>query len=239
MLALVGSGEYLPPMEGVDRDLLSRLEGPPRVVCLPTAAGREGPDRVAYWSRLGTEHFTRLKVPVESLPVIDRASANDRAIAAAVEQATFVYLSGGKPHYLYTALKSTLVWEAIRSVLSRGGLLAGCSAGAMILGETFFGFPGLKRGFNLLPRVTVIPHYDQFPGAVIASLRVMAGRKRIVLGLEGDTALFADGGHYEVLGAGGVVIWQQGASTRYGRGPLPPGALTGHMPLKPRFASGD
>ena len=34
MLALVGSGEYLPPMEPVDRFLLSRLEDPLRVVCL-------------------------------------------------------------------------------------------------------------------------------------------------------------------------------------------------------------
>ena len=46
MLALVGSGEYLPPMDPVDRILLSRLPGPPRVVCLPTAAGTEGAERI-------------------------------------------------------------------------------------------------------------------------------------------------------------------------------------------------
>ncbi len=40
-IALVGSGEYLPPMEAVDRDLIRRLEKPARVVCLPTAAGKE------------------------------------------------------------------------------------------------------------------------------------------------------------------------------------------------------
>jgi hypothetical protein len=37
-LALAGSGEYLERMDVVDRLLLSRLPGEPRVVCLPTAS---------------------------------------------------------------------------------------------------------------------------------------------------------------------------------------------------------
>ena len=77
MFALVGSGEYLTAMGAVDRNLISLLREPPRVVCLPTAAGKEGPERISYWSRLGVEHFTRLEASVEALPVIDRASAND------------------------------------------------------------------------------------------------------------------------------------------------------------------
>ena len=104
MLALVGSGEYLPVMEPVDRKLLSRLQKTPRVVCLPTAAGQEDPERIDYWSRLGVDHFTRLKVEVESLPVIDRASANDEGFAKAVAGANLVYLSGGKPNYLYDSV---------------------------------------------------------------------------------------------------------------------------------------
>jgi cyanophycinase len=225
MLALVGSGEYLPAMESVDRELLNRLKGPPRVVCLPTAAGKEGHERIAYWSRLGIDHFTRLKVHVESLPVIDHASANDEILASTIDRANFVYLSGGKPHYLYSTLKSSLVWEAILSVLSRGGLLAGCSAGAMILGEKFFGFSGLKTGFNFLSRVTVVPHYNEFPGYVITSIRVMAGKDIILLGIEGNTALFSNGEQYEVLGTGGVIVWKKRGKTRYIRGPLPPDAL--------------
>ena len=57
MLAMVGSGEYLQPMEAVDRYLLHSLGEPARVVCLPTAAGTEGDERIAYWSDLGVEHF--------------------------------------------------------------------------------------------------------------------------------------------------------------------------------------
>ena len=71
-LALVGSGEYLPPMEPVDRQLLQTVPANPRVVCLPTAAGTEGPERIAYWSDLGVNHFRRLGADALAVPVIDR-----------------------------------------------------------------------------------------------------------------------------------------------------------------------
>ena len=54
----------------------------------------------------------------------------------------------------------------------------------------------------------------------------MAGRDLIVLGIEGNTALFADGDHYEVMGTGGVIFWKHGQKTRYTQGPLPPDVLT-------------
>jgi cyanophycinase len=214
-------------MEPVDRELLSRLQKAPRVVCLPTAAGQEGPERIDYWSRLGVDHFTRLKAEVESLPVIDRASANDEGFANAVAGANLVYLSGGKPNYLYDTLKESLVWKSVLKVLAGGGLLAGCSAGAMILGEKFFGFPGLKNGFNFLPRVTVIPHYDEIPAYVIKSVRLLAGKNLTVIGIGCNTALFKSGEHYEVLGSSAVVVWNREGTTRFTRGPLPPDVLTG------------
>lgn len=227
MLALVGSGEYLPEMEPVDRELISRLKGPPRVVCLPTAAGKEGYERIAYWSRLGVDHFTRLGARVEALPVIDRTSANDAVHAKVIASANFIYLSGGKPGYLYTTLEDSLVWEAILSVLAGGGLLAGCSAGAMIMGEKFFGFPGWQTGFNFLPHMTIIPHYDQIPESRIKSIHMSTESDLTVLGIEGNTALVQSGEQYEVLGSGGVTVWNEAGKIRYTRGMLPMSAASG------------
>ncbi len=221
MLALVGSGEYLPPMEPVDRELFGRLPGTPRVVCLPTAAGTEGAERIAYWSRLGVEHFTRLGVQVQAVPVVDRDTAHDPALVAAISGANFVYLSGGKPDYLYQTLAGTLAWDAILTVLAGGGLLAGCSAGAMILGEKFFGFPGWKPGFNFLPGATVIPHFDEIPEALLKSMRLLTGKGLTVLGIDGYTALLRTGARYEVVGRGGVTLWNRTGKTRYLSGPLP------------------
>lgn len=227
MLALIGSGEYLPRMEPVDRELLRRLGSPARVVCLPTAAGAEGDERIGYWSNLGVNHFTRLGAQAEALRVIDRASANDPALAERIRGANFVYLSGGKPDYLYRSLEGSLAWEAIQAVLASGGLLAGCSAGAMIMGERYYGFPGMRPGFNFLPGATVIPHFEEMQSSIIQSVRVLTHKDLTILGVEGFTALVVDGkpgdrhAAYAVLGDGGVTVWTQSQKVRYTQGPLP------------------
>jgi cyanophycinase len=221
MLALVGSGEYLPGMEAVDRELIARLPGDPRVVCLPTAAGTEGPERIQYWMDLGQEHFTRLGAPVESLPVTDRSSAEDSALAEKIAAANFVYLSGGKPAYLRDTLAGSRAWAAIEAVLAKGGLLAGCSAGAMILGEKFFGRMGWKEGFNFLPGTTIVPHFDEMPQGMLGPLRLTIDKRLTLLGVEGYTALVKDGDQYEVLGRGGVTVWNRNGKVRYTRGMLP------------------
>jgi cyanophycinase len=223
MIALIGSGEYLPPMEPVDRELIRRLTSPARVVCLPTAAGSEGPERIGYWTRLAVEHFTRLGAPVRSLPVIDSASANDSALAAAVAEANFVYLSGGHPDYLFRTLDGSLVWQAIRAVLEKGGLLAGCSAGAMVMGEAIFSIHLRYRlpGFGVLPGAMVIPHFDEIPPWISTLLRLSAGRGLTTVGIEANTALFVQDGKMDVIGSGGVTAWNRAGKKRYTQGSLP------------------
>jgi len=217
-LALVGSGEYLPPMEPVDRFLLSRVQGEPRVVCLPTAAGLEGTERIGYWSRLGVEHFTRLGARAEAVEVIDRATANDETFAAHIRRANFVYLSGGKPDYLFKTLTGTPVWSAIVQVLENGGVVAGCSAGAMIFGEQYPSFPTMwpwQRAFNFLPGAIILPHYDEFGDGFGKFVRTMLPRGATLLGIEGNTALVSSDGKFEVSGSGGVTVWNRKQKKRF------------------------
>jgi cyanophycinase len=218
MLALVGSGEYLPPMEAVDRYLIGELKAKTKVVCLPTAAGTEGAERIAYWSELGKEHFSRLGVEVESLPVIDQPSANDPELAERIRQANFVYLSGGKPDYLYRTFADSLAWAAIMDVYKNGGILAGCSAGAMIMGERIPWLPHGKPAFGLVPGVVIMPHFDEIPKAMINSLHMLVRGDQTLLGIEGNTALVVSDSEYQVLGSGGVVVWNQKVKKRYTHG---------------------
>jgi len=208
-------------MEPVDRNLLSGLRESPRVVCLPTAAGNEGPNRVAYWSHLGVDHFGRLGASVRALPVIDRESANDRDLAGEIAGADFVYLSGGRPAYLYETLEGSLAWEAILSVLAAGGILAGCSAGAMIMGEAFYGFSGWRSGFNFLSAATVVPHFDEIPHHRLNAIYARVPEDLTVLGIDGNTALVHGEDRCEVLGAGGVTVWDKTGKTRYTQGQAP------------------
>ncbi len=222
MLALVGSGEYLPEMAAVDQHLLDALQDEPRVVCLATAAGSESDERIAYWSQLGVNHFMRLGVTANAVPVVDRQSANDPRLADQIRAANLVYLSGGRPDYLFATLHETLAWRAIDEVLARGGLLAGCSAGAMVQGERFLSYSGWGNGFNLLPGVTVIPHFDEVPRSFVKAARALVPTRFTLVGIEAKTALWQKSdGDWAVLGQGGVTVWDQSGPTRYTAGPLP------------------
>jgi cyanophycinase-like exopeptidase len=216
-LALVGSGEYLDPMEKVDRVLLSRVNDP-RVVCLPTAAGEEGEASIRHWSQLGVDHFTKLGAKVEALQVVDRLTADDESLAEKIRAANFVYLSGGKPDYLLKTLRDSKAWAAIHDVLNGGGVLAGCSAGAMIMGEHIPSFPTIvpfKNAFRFLPNTVIVPHYDEFGEKWSGAIKMVMGSKTLV-GIDGNTALMCsvrlpEGSdhHYQVVGSGGVTVWNQ------------------------------
>lgn len=215
MLALIGSGEYLPPIEPVDRYLLEHLPTSPRVICLPTAAGTEGDERIRYWMDLGVRYFRRLGVLVQAIPVIDRSSANNPVFAEQILQANFVYMSGGQPGYLFRTLKDSLVWQAIMEIIEKGGLLAGCSAGAMIMGERIPAFPLWRKAFSLLPGVAIAPHFDEIPTSAIKFFKLLTGKRIRIIGIEANTALFVNQSHLKVIGAGSVTIINQKNKTRY------------------------
>ena len=220
ILALVGSGEYLPPIDPLDRWLIAQLPEPARVACLPTAAGAEGDERINYWCDLGVEHFSQLGAQAEAVRVIDRPSAQDAAMAERVRRANFVYLSGGKPAYLYNTLHDTPVWKAITSVLEQGGVVAGCSAGAMIFGEripsSLFS-ANWQAAFNFLPGSFVIPHFDEIPRMMLHGMRLVAGKLRVI-GIDGSTALVCGPGGVSVQGLGSVALIDNGTETRYSAG---------------------
>jgi cyanophycinase-like exopeptidase len=197
-IALLGSGEYLPVMDDVDRFLLAHCGADgrkPRVVCLPTAAGDEGPKSVNRWSDMGVEHFTRLGADVQAVPVIDAKSANDLNHASAVEEADLVYFSGGDPNYLYRTMKDSLVWKAAQKAWGRGAIYAGCSAGAMVLSREMPDFRALgirsMAAFGLIPAASIMPHFNVLPifgKPLIATLRRRLYDGEVMLGIDEDTA---------------------------------------------------
>lgn len=224
MFAIVGSGEYLAPMEAVDRELLALLPAHPTVVCVPAAAGAEGDAMIDDWMQRGVDHFRALGVESNGSRVWDRSTANDPELAAMVASADLVYLSGGKPSYLHSVLESSLVWDAILEATSRGGLLVGCSAGAMIQGDVFVGSTGRHNGFGLWPGVAIIPHFDEIPTPVASAMRRAAGMGRTVIGVNGDTALVDADGTYRVVGDE-VTVWSSAGKNTFGPGEVPADAL--------------
>jgi len=193
-LSLVGSGEYLPVMAAVEGMLLAGR--PPRYVQIPTAAAPEGERSLRRWLDLGAAQADRLGV--EQVPVVarDRAEADAPELAALVDGAGLVYLSGGSPAFLAKTLRGTRLFAAVTAAWQSGTALAGCSAGAIALTGWVLSMRALDRepdpGLGILPDLRVLPHFDKMLGWVPdlltrAVLRPPAGTT--VVGIDEETAI--------------------------------------------------
>lgn len=209
-IALVGSGEYLPTMASFEGQLLEDAvsRGRPRhYLQLATAAAREGEKSLNFWRELGAVQGGRIGVPTSFLPVFTREHANDPLLAARVADAGLLYLSGGSPGHLAETLVGSLVGDAIMAHVRRGGALAGCSAGAMVLGTTVptfrLGSRAPVAGFDLLPGIQVIPHFNRL---FELAVRGAPDSTKHLVGIENLTALvrWSAATEWQVVGDGAV-----------------------------------
>ena len=227
LIALVGSGEYLPVMEDVDRHLLASLNvkgRKPRVVCLPTAAGREGDRSVNRWSSMGISHFEKLEAEVNALRIIDRESADDPQWESTIESADLIYFSGGDPRYLHETMNGSRAWNAAQRAWKRGAVYAGCSAGAMILAKRIpsFRLSGTTEGFGIIPVHFILPHFDAVPAMfkpMIAALKLQLKTGERLIGVDENTALIGTlNGEWQVMGSGKAHVFTRDGNKSYENG---------------------
>lgn len=227
LITLLGSGEYLPVMDDVDRHLLASLNlngRKPRVVCLPTAAGQEGDASVNRWSNMGIEHFTKLGAEVNALHIIDRGSADDPRWEPFLENADLIYFSGGDPGYLHYTMNGSRAWRAAERAWESGAIYAGCSAGAMILARQMprFRLALTQEGFGIVPAEFIMPHFDAMP--IVFKPLVLALKSKFkdggrMIGIDENTALIGKlGGEWRVMGQGKVHIFTRKNEEAYENG---------------------
>ena len=223
-VALVGAGEYLPAILPVDKMLLGRVNSTPRVVVLPTASAPDGDGVPERWARMGVEHFAQLGVTAEPIMLLNRSDAENAGVAAQLAVANFTYFSGGKPRYLLETLQGTASWQAILDVFAAGGIVAGCSAGAMALGGMVFDFPQVWRtipALGLVPGIAVIPHFDELPSLITDT--IARGKHKVtVVGIDGATALVGADDQWVAYGRGGVTVFTKNGKQRYVDGEIVP-----------------
>jgi cyanophycinase-like exopeptidase len=217
LVALVGSGEFTAAMEKVDAGLLRAVGADrPRVAIVPTASSPDGERTFQRWAAMGVDHFGALGADAEPVLIRDRDGAFDEGHVRTLAGADLVYLSGGKPDHLLRVLRDTPAWEATLDVRARGGAIAGCSAGAMVMAgcqlEARRGKlplpPRWTPGLGVVERVSVIPHYDRFPEPLAALVAFGAPHGVAVLGIDEDTAIVGRDGIWQVQGRGRVTVWR-------------------------------
>src|SRR5262245_24868517 len=163
-ILLEGGAEFGGRMAEPDRRAIELAGGPgARISIIPTAAApdrndqRAGANGVRWFAGLGAQN-------VAALPLIDRESAERPEIVAALRESRLIYLLGGFTHYLGQTLLGSACWRAILEAYAAGAVVAGSSAGAMVLCEHYYdpGAGQVMEGLNMVPNACVLPHHDTF-----------------------------------------------------------------------------
>jgi cyanophycinase len=208
-LALVGGSEWSPGCESFDQDLL-QASGTSEVLVLPTAAAYWHPDRAVA---AAASYFSAFGASVKACMVLRRADAEDKANAGTVRAARFVYVAGGSVLHLRSVLKASPVWDAMVEAWSSGAVLAGSSAGAMVLGDAMVDPRGgaLTLGLGLLPQLAVLPHANNWSEEKTHRTVRLASRGLRIAAIDERTALVrAPDGQWRKAGEGDVTIWLDG-----------------------------
>lgn len=216
-LLIVGGGG----MDLVIRQKFLELAGGPeqaQIVVIPTAAGEpeysETDSSVLMWKRLGVER-------VSLLHTNDREIADSAEFVAPLQQATAVWLGGGRQWRLADSYLNTRTQREIEAVLARGGVIGGSSAGATIQGsylargdsrtnEIMMG--DHEEGFGLLKNVAIDQHLlarnRQFD-----LLEIISARPELLgIGIDENTAIIVQGDIFEVLGRSYVAVYDAQAA---------------------------
>jgi len=208
-LLLEGGAEFGGRMRDPDLkaiELAGGFEAPVRII--PTAAApdnnhqRAGNNGVRWFQSLGARE-------VISVPLIDKVSASDEAIARSLRGAKLIYMLGGFTGYLGETLKGSLAWEAVLEAHRNGAVVAGSSAGAMVMCEFYYDLNQgqVIEGLNLVPNSIVLPHHNTF-GHSWAS-RLLEIVQVNLIGIDEQTGMLDEGAQtWTVYGRGRVTLYQ-------------------------------
>jgi len=204
----VGGDEWRPGCE-FDADLLA-ASGGDEVLVLPTAAAYEHPEKAVATAEAW---FAGFGARARGLMVLGRAEAQDEANAAIVRASRFTYLGGGSAMHLRSVLKASAVWEALLEAWRDGAVVAGSSAGAMVLTDPMVDPRGgaLTVGLGMVEQLAVIPHFGNENAEKVHRSIALAAPGLPVVGVPERTALVRDpDGTWRQTGKGEVQVFVSG-----------------------------
>lgn len=223
-LLLEGGAEFAGKMAEPDRRAIALAGGPSaHISIIPTAAApdnnhrRAGNNAVNWFRSLGAQQ-------VESLPLIDKASANDPQLAETISRSHVIYMLGGFTGYLGETLADSACYRAMLAAYEAGAVIAGSSAGAMVMCQYYFD-PGKRQivpGLNFVPNTCVLPHHNTFGKGWARQLTQLLPTA-VLLGIDERTGMIDDAANdkkseWTVYGQGAVTTYRHGKPTVYNAG---------------------
>ena len=163
-ILLEGGAEFGGQMAEPDRQAIMLAGGPDTPISIiPAAAApdnnhqRAGRNGVGWFRRLGATN-------VSALPLIDGPSANAPELAETLTTSKLIYLLGGFPQYLAQTLNGSRSWQALLGAYLSGAVIAGSSAGAMVLCKYYYDplSSRVVEGLNLVKHIFILPHHNTY-----------------------------------------------------------------------------
>ena len=221
ILLLEGGCEFQGKMEEPDKKALVSAGGKnAKVVIIPTAAAPDNNSKRA--GNIAIKWFRALGAgDISSLPIVDKKSADDPKLSAKLDDANLIYILGGFPGYLEHTLKESRCLKAFLHANDKGAVLAGSSAGAMVLCDWYFDptVKEIKKGFGILKDTILIPHHNTFGRSwhsdnfdTISDIRC--------IGIDEQTGMINQDGdhHWAVFGKGKVTLYFKSSVVTYDAG---------------------
>jgi cyanophycinase len=130
--------------------------------------------------------------------------------AAAAPDNNLIYMLGGFSRHLAQSLAGSDSWQAMLAAHQSGAVIAGSSAGAMILCDHYYDpyEKNIFSGLGLIPGACILPHHDTF-GKSWAPELAQRMANVILIGIDEQTGMLNDGpaNCWQVYGAGGVTLY--------------------------------
>src|SRR5262245_16062650 len=146
----------------------------------------------------------------------DRAVANTEAFVAPLLGAQAVWFDGGRQWRLADTYGETRTEQALHALVARGGLIAGSSAGATIMGSFLVRgarsgndivmAPGQERGFGFVRNAAIDQHIGTRHREADLVQVVAAHPDMLGIGIDEGTAILVRGNGFVVIGPSIVAI---------------------------------
>jgi cyanophycinase len=212
-LIIIGGGQFGPEVWDRFFALAGGKDQP--IVFIPTAGEKDTYDDTAM-ARVREAGATNLTL----LHTLDRKVADSESFVAPLRKARGVFFAGGRQWRLADAYLGTRTQRELEALLGRGGVIAGSSAGATILGSF------MVRGAVSGNEIMVSPGHIQAMGFLSDSaidqhlltrhrendlVPVINERPELLgIGLDERTAIVVHQDQFEVIGPSKVAIYTAG-----------------------------
>lgn len=186
------------------------------IIVIPTAGEdsfitRNGDQTVKTLQALGVQH-------VQLLHTRDPKEANKESFIAPLKTATAVWFDGGRQWRLADAYLNTLAHREFNSVLGRGGVIGGTSAGAsiqasfLLRGDTKGNTTLIgdhTQGLGFIRGVTIDQHILRRNRQFDLVEVIKAHPELLGIGIDESTAIVVQQNAFEVIGASYAAVYYQ------------------------------